>query len=153
MTLRKLIIRPVAVYLGIPATQRICWWRLLWFNHYFLTQESLIRQFLYTFLFYRSPNILLDTFIPNTDCNGNAFLFHVLLIGFTVSLCLMLQQQSLPVLPFIYSPFALIGILFIFNQSDWRTIIVFTVRNKHNQISGWHFNMESALDWGKIGTF
>lgn len=62
------------------------------------------------------------------------FSLHRLLIGFTVSLCLMLQQQSIPVFPFIYSPFALIGILFIFNQSDWRMIIIFTVKNKHNQI-------------------
>lgn len=78
--------------------------------------------------------MLLDKLISVADCNGNAFLFHSLLIGFTVSLCLMLQQPSIPVFPFIYSLFALIGILFIFNQSDWRTIIIFTVRNKHNQI-------------------
>lgn len=57
-------------------------------------------------------------------------------MGFIVSLCLVLQQYCVPLFSFIYAFFALIGILFVFNQSDWRMIIIFTVRNKHNQIEG-----------------
>lgn len=55
-------------------------------------------------------------------------------MGFTVGLCLVLQQYCIPVFPFIYAFLALIGILFVFNQSDWRMIIIFTVRNECNQI-------------------